>query len=301
MRKATPTRFRSEFGFESPNFSVDENGNIVANSITTEETATGGTEPIVDFTVVDNTNFFAITEVAGTTPSIEMEKGRTYIFELSMTADNRFYVYVKGVGGEANTLYENIRHSDGSTGTDAQGKADGYLYVIVQNDTPDLLYGNLPETILGDITIIDPSGVFSKVSISSTVIGNENGTSALNVQGGAYIGENLLVGKDVTSLAPTIPRLSSYTNLEVNAENRIVFQISDNYIGEVNSDGLSFSLNNSTITQSTIESTNIGEESPATGNFTQGSVSSTPVGSTDIANKRYVDGVASALSIALGT
>jgi hypothetical protein len=56
-----------------------------------------------------------------------------------------------------------------------------------------------------------------------------------------------------------------------------------------------------TITNSTIDSTVIGANSPAAGTFTNittttGTISTTPTGATDIANKGYVDAVASGLS-----
>jgi hypothetical protein len=50
------------------------------------------------------------------------------------------------------------------------------------------------------------------------------------------------------------------------------------------------------ITNSTIDSSPIGANSPSTGAFTSGTVSATPVGATDIANKQYVDYFAAGLS-----
>ena len=50
------------------------------------------------------------------------------------------------------------------------------------------------------------------------------------------------------------------------------------------------------ITNSTIDSTPIGVDTPAEGHFTSATVEDTPVGSTDVANKLYVDSVAAGLS-----
>lgn len=287
--------FESQYGFKGPGFSVDSEGNITANSIITN-VVVDDEVAIVDFniTVLDNT--FQIENYLGNNPAITIARASSYKFALALEDDTggiEFNIYSALPSTKYNT---GLIHSDGSNGIDAQGKQTGTLTFNVALNAPDTLYyGNSLGNVYGIINVVDPVGQFSTVDVNSLTNATSATTGALTVAGGASIEKDLHIGGELNMSGAGIPRLSSLTNLELNAANKIIIQIDDVKLGEINSSGIAATINNSTIND-----TVIGAISPSTAAFTTATVNNLPITDTQVSNKQYVDSTALALSIAFG-
>lgn len=285
MRNANTIPFRSEYGFSSPSFTVDTDGNIVANSITLTTAADGSTS-VVDFEVTWSGSGFLIDGYVGVNPSIELARNRTYRFSLD-TASIGFYIETID-GSDYNT---GLIHSDGDRGEDAQGKVTGILQFTVPTNAPDILKYSDGSAVIGLINVIDPIGTFSTVSVNSLTNSTNPITGALKVAGGVGIEKSLYVGELINT-----HDIESDSSLNIVAANEIKLVISDSsVIGTVDTSGLSIP-----ITNSTINNTVIGNTTPAAGTFTTAQVNNSPTNSTDVTNKNYVDTQVTALAIAFG-
>jgi cytoskeletal protein CcmA (bactofilin family) len=285
--------FESKYGFKGPGFLVDNFGNIIANSITT---SVAGAARIVDFTVTQNPTLeptdYAIAEVTGINPTITLARSSSYIFlldvptlEFKIYAENRVTLYSTG-----------LTHSDGSSGTEAQGKTSGTLVFSIATDAPDTLYyGNNNGTIFGSINVVDPVGVFSSVDINETTASTSSTTGALTVAGGVGIAGDLYVGGTLNIDGIGITKIKSSTNLELEAANQIVVKIDGDTLGIIKSTGSTVP-----VVDTTINNTAIGTTIPSTASFTSASVENLPTTDSSIANRQYVDSTALALSIAFG-
>ena len=92
-----------------------------------------------------------------------------------------------------------------------------------------------------------------------------------------------------------IAKLDSTTNLDINAANKIILQIADTKLGELNSSGLAVTINNSTI-----DNTVIGNTTPAAAAFSAATIATAPTVGSSVTNKDYVDSQALSLAIAFG-
>ena len=306
--------FESEYGFRSPGFFVDEDGNITAKSIVQQ---VGEDEDLslraVDFKVELNATgeaFVINDELAVSNPTIDINRQTSYVFslELSKVIDVDlvptvfqipFFIFADDVGSLYN---EGLVHSDGTTGEDAQGKISGKLLLQVPVDAPDTLYyGNIEQGIVVPINVADPEGSFGNLTVNSQVDSSDINSGALIVSGGAAIGKNLYVGesiftKDVSLDGIGIPVVSSATNLELAANYRIVVKIENSVLGVIGTEGSTIPINNTTI-----DGTVIGQTSPSTASFTSADVTAIPTEINNVTNKTYVDQTATALAIALGS
>jgi len=282
--------FESQYGFKGPGFAVDEFGNITATSIITS----GAQDNIgvVSYTVSESDNKYAFADIEGNNPTITLSRSASYTFGLT-TPNLRFYIY----SIFPSELYSiGLTHSDGVSGADAQGKLTGTLTFNVSLDAPDTLYyGDLAGSVFGTINIIDPIGRFSTIDINSITNATSSTTGALTIAGGASVEKDLYVGGNLNIDGVGIPRLSSLTNLELNAVNKVILQINDVKLGELNSEGLAATINNSTI-----NNTVIGAITPAAAAFSSATVLETPTADSSITNKQYVDSTALSLAIAFG-
>lgn len=296
--------FTSQYGFGSPGFEVDAQGNIIATSIVAAG-AVGGSGAS-DYAVVDESGYFIINNGIEQTPEILLTRNTRYTFTLNLS-EYTFSIYSNLIG----TLYlENLTHTsvDGALtlGVAAQGKATGSLLLTVPASAPNILYyGDLAQGIIGTIIIDDATGLFGRLTVSSQTQSTSPDTGALKVLGGAGIQKNLFVGGYITADGIDIDgvgvaNITSTTNLELDAANKIIIKNNNLFLGEINSTGLSIPINNSSISVSTINSTSIGEVTPSTAAFTSATVSQTPTATTGVANKYYVDKTATALAIAFG-
>ena len=287
--------FESQYGFKGPGFSVDSEGNIVAASIITLDSQEQDDVVFVDFTITDSDNDFFFAEEGETAnPTITLARQRSYNFSLDVP-DLKFQILA---GNEVDSLQYNtgLSHSDGSQGADAQNKSTGTLRWAVPLNAPSrLYYADQLRNNIGIINIVDPTGLFSTVDINSELNSTSSTTGAVTIAGGVGIEKDLHVGGSLNVSGVGIPRVSSLTNLELNAANKIILQVEDIKLGEISSSGLSITINNSTINNTTI-----GETAPTTAAFTSATVLNLPTVDNSVTNRQYVDSTALSLAIAFG-
>ena len=270
MKNATNSPYQSDFGFKSPGFTVDAQGNIVATSISL---STSTDNLIGDFEFTDNGTSFEIVGKDGVNPSINLARGESYTLELSLSS----FTFELVNANESEYVEFTINHSDGSTGNDAQGKSSGLLsFTIPQNYSDDtIIYRNVGTNIKGTINVIDPVGLFSSVNITDTVDSTSPETGSLLVTGGVGIKQNLTVGGEL-----------NISNLTVYNDSINVLASDSSLLGTIDNQGSSIPLKDTTITNTSLSSSTI---------------ITAPSQANDITNKTYVDSTVSALAIALGT
>ena len=305
MKRASKSQFESGYGFRSPGFAVDAEGNLTAASFNIVQDVVAG---VYDFVVseTDSTNF-TIQNYVGNNPSLTLSRGRQYTFQLSLT---NFEFYIKQSDGVTNQN-TGVSHSSGDTGLDAQGKSSGIISFLVPANAEDTLYyQNESGTARGTITVVDPEGLFSEIEVTATTNSTSATTGALTVAGGLGVAKDLYVEGSLNVAGTGISKIESFTNLELNSANKIILKIDNNTLGTLNSQGLETTLNNSNITTSTITTstialstineTTIGLTTPASAKFTAAEITTAPINNNDATNKTYVDTTVTALSIALG-
>lgn len=282
--------FESQYGFKAPGFSVDNEGNITATSIITS--AAPSESDIVDFVVGELNNAFTIVGYAASNPTITIARAGSYKFGLTVP-NLGFTIYSALPSTKYNT---GLVYQDSTTGVDAQGKLTGTLTFNVALGTPDVLYyGNALGNVYGTINVIDPVGQFSTIDVNSTANATSSTTGAVTIAGGASVEKDFYIGGELNISGLGIPRLSSLTNLELNATNKVILQVDNIKLGELNSTGLAVTINNSTI-----DNTVIGATTPSTAAFTSGTVASLPTTDTSMTNRQYVDSTSLSLAIAFG-
>lgn len=297
MKKATGTAFESDYGFKSPSFTVDALGNIIANSISTTEaigSTGGGTGSVSNYKVTENiaNTAFQFSNVEAGNPTIQLQRGTTYTFELSLV-DLQFNIYESN----GTTRYQNIIHSDGTTGILAQGKSTGLLQITINNATTEtLVYKDDSGDVSGQFEIVDPIGVFGGLNITNTTQATGLSTGALEIAGGASISKNLYLGGNLVMEGTGDISFDSSTNLTLGALNKVIIVIDGNKLGEITDEGIETPIANTTI-----DNTIIGATTPATASFTSAEASTAPTTVNSITNKAYVDQQDVALSIALGS
>jgi hypothetical protein len=311
--------FRSDYGFASPSFSVDDEGNIIATSITVS--SSGPTDPedpttsASDFKFTEQAGDFRFVTTPGSNPTITLKRNKTYSFELTLT-DLTFNIF----RDDLTTLYNTgLRHTDGTAGSNAQSKSSGILYIDVALNAPNTLYyANADGTVYGEIIVEDPEGLFSTVDINSTIDSTSATTGALTVAGGIGLEKSLTVGENASILGNAeisgtltsselsvngvgVAKLESPTNLELLAANKIIIKVSDVKIAELSSNGFeNLSVTNSTINSSTIDNTVIGGTTPSTATFSSAVINDVTTDQNSAVNKSYVDSSATALAVAFG-
>jgi hypothetical protein len=297
--------FTSQYGFSSPGFEVDAQGNIIATSIVAAG-AVGGIGAS-DYAVTDEPGYFIINNSGQQNSALAVTRNTRFTFTLDLS-EYTFSIFTDAAG---TTLYSTgLSHTsvDGvlTSAAAAQGKSTGSLLLTVAPGAPNTLYyGDATAGIIGTINVADASGLFGELSVSGTTQSTSITSGALVVAGGAGIQKNLSVGGYITTDGLDIDgvgvaNITSTTNLELDAANRIIIKNDNLFLGEINSTGLSIPINNSSISVSTINSTSIGAVTPSTAAFTSATVSQTPTAITGVANKYYVDKTATALAIAFG-
>ena len=209
-----------------------------------------------------------------------MYRGESYIIDLT-SLTNGFYLY-----NNTDQYHTGLTHADGGIGATALGKTSGRLVFAVSSTAPNnITYRNLSGTITGNISIEDPIGSFTTVTVKSTNDSNATNNGALIVTGGLGVGLQSNFGGTVNALGGVSGDLTG----SVYADNStlLVDSVSGNIVGPINN--------------STINNTTIGATTPSTAAFTSATVANTPTTATSATNKKYVDETVSALAIALGT
>lgn len=293
MKQAVKSPFESLYGFKGPGFTVDAEGNIIANSIITSDSPSSSTpSDFVDFTVTEVEDDFLIDNYEGTNPTITIARQTVYSFSLDVPG-NRFAIYDSDQSSYFST---GLTHSDGTTGDEAQVKTEGTLRFAVPISAPNVLYyGDIGKTTFGIINVIDRAGQFGNLSVTANTQSTSATTGSLTVTGGAGITGDLFIGGSLNIAGTGVSDLTSTTNLSLGAANKVIFKIDGTKIGEVNSSGLSTS-----IIDSEINNTTIGNSIPSSAAFTSATVNDNPETQLGVTNKGYVDSTATALAIAFG-
>lgn len=288
MKKAAINPFESDFGFTSPGFIVDEFGNITARSISTviiDDEATN----IVDYTITDNGTEFLFSGLSGGNPSITLVRGTTYRFQLNLT-NFRFFLFREDGISDYNL---GLLHSDGDRGSAALGKTTGLLSITVpQTYTSEdvIIYSNEQQTVTGNFNLQYPTGVFGELTSNAGIASTSATTGTLKVDGGVGITGDVFIDGELNLAGVGIPKLTSLTNLEFDAKNKIIIKIDNTKLGEINSSALEIPLANSTINNTTISNSQLENTT----------VAAKPTVNNEVANKIYVDDTVTALAIALG-
>jgi len=284
--------FKSDFGFSSNGFVVDDEGNISAKSITLVEIEEELGDLPADYTFSDSTGNFRYSGNVTDNPEITVFRTKATIIDLSLSL-----LVFNIVTDDKTTFYSNgLVHSDGGTGDAAQSQQDGRLSWTVPVNAPDTLYyANADGTIFGTINVQNAPSAFSEVKITNQTESISSLTGALTVAGGVGIAGDLYVGGTLNIDGIGITSLSSTTNLEIEAANEIIVKIDGTRLGVVKTTGSSVP-----VVDTTINNTVIGTTTPAAAAFTSATVNSLPTTGTSVSNKTYVDRTALALSIAFG-
>lgn len=303
MKKAVIEQYSSEYGFKSPGFLVDDEGNITATSISLTNELNSA---VVDYRLTDEDGAIIVSGLVGTFPNFDIFKSRTITLELSL--DTRLLYFYKE---DKTTLYNatNLVHSSGDSGLSAQGKSTGLIELTVSPtyDQSVIYYTDQEADIFGTITINDPIGTFGSLSVTSALESTSSTTGSLTVAGGVGIAKTLNVGVSlntplIESQILSVSEITSTQGLTFEANPQItVLGTDSSQIGIINDIGSTIPVVNTTIKNSVINGTTIGLETPAAAEFTEAKVEKIPIDETDISNKSYVDITATALSIALGS
>ena len=283
---------KSKSGFESNGFIVDADGNIFAKSLALVDTAPVDAGLPADYSFVEVAGNFRISGGITDNPTITVFRTKTTTIDLELSS-----LVFNIVTADKTTLYSTVlSHDDGESGDAAQGQKTGRLSWTIPVTAPDTLYyANVDGTIFGTITVLNAPSAFSEVNITGNVASTSSTTGALTVAGGVGITGDLYIGGSLNIDGVGITSISSSTNLEFNATNKVILQIDNIKLGEINSTGLSIPINNSTI-----DNTTIGATTPATGAFTSATVANAPTVDSSVSNKQYVDSTALSLAIAFG-
>ena len=300
MNKTVQHPFQSDFGFKSPNFTIDNNGNIVANSISFRKL----TPDTIDYALTDNDNgAIQITGLTGIYPSISLDKERSYNISLSLDSA-RFYIYEQ----DQTTLYnKSIVHSDGSSGDSSHGKNLGTITITIPEsyDKTILYYTDQTKSQFGSINIKDPVGKFRNITITDTDEATSADTGVLQIAGGAGIKGNIFVEKDLHFSATQEQKITAGNDLTINSNTKLQFKINNTNIGTITSSGstvpiINTSAENLTINGSSIDNTMIGSTTASTAKFSSADVVTTGSNLTSVPNKSYVDNTALSLAITFG-
>lgn len=297
MKKITGTEFRSDYGFSSPNFVVDSLGNLTANSITTE-TDTGGTD--ADFSIFDNENGGIFIEgLTGLNPAFSIAKTQTTVLEINLDLNNLFLLKE-----DQETLLDvGLRHSSGDVNLNAQGKNSGFYSLNIPANFPEdtIYYTDGERSFYGEISVVDPVGIFSTLSITDTSDSISADQGALTVAGGIGIGKSISAGDTITAPLLTVSDISPEGDLNLNIATRISVIGSDSTtVGIIDNEGTNLPIKDTTVVNSSINNSTIGLSTPSSAKFTAASVSGAPVTNNDITNKSYVDTQTVAFSVVFG-
>lgn len=310
-------QFESEFGFKSPNFSVDDDGNVTLRSISyivpPDENVLDA-----DYTLTSTGSSFFVAETGTINPTLSLTRGESYTFQITLTGIS-FNLFV------GNLLYNSgLRFTEDGTnfvsGEDAQNQTNGYIVFTVPADAPDQLFiKDIAQTSSLILNIADPVFTGNGNFANLTVTGNVNMLGS---------GSNISIAPTGTGSLTINPVQGTLSNMAVNATTftasdtvsitpiaRDVTIIPSNTGRLILDSGTTGSLNNVDIGNTTPSTGNftslsasagslnnvvIGNITPTTGNFTNVSIQENPVNGNDVTTKRYVDSTSIALAIAFG-
>jgi len=321
----------SKYGFKGPGFTVDSEGNVQVKSLSSEVLITDiavtqdDTSTVTSYDITESAGQFAVDGVSPN-PAITVVKGRTYRFNIDLTAlswNIRDSLNVDVSTGISHTV-------DGitTTGTGANNVQDGYVewtvptsgtgfyYADIDGDPFKLFVLEEPEVtgtgtftslivtgtseLRGEVTINDDVNLNELLKVHNTTNSTSSSTGAVVIKGGVGIEKDVhiagdLIAKSFKSNDVGVPTLSSNTNLQFEADNAVVFKVEGVERGRITSLGSDLRIINTTIND-----TVIGNSGPAEGTFTNANIKNTPTNADHAATKQYVDSADIVFSIAFG-
>ena len=191
--------FESDYGFKSPGFSVDINGNVTLRSVTytleQEEAAVDnqyvvrqlGAVPSAEFTMDEQ--YVTGTQILQNNPTLTLTRGTTYSFKLMTLPQLTFSLFfrtddnpVVNLQGIGNCAYYNdgVSHTTSgtpavtTTGEQAQTKTNDVTTLNLSPTAPtNIYYGNADGSVFGTINTVDPTitgvGSFSSLLVTGDV------------------------------------------------------------------------------------------------------------------------------------
>lgn len=277
--------FDSSFGFSSPGFSVDQNGNVTVKSLNITSVVTPVTG--ADFTVREVSGQFVFDDLVGDNPNISLTKGTIYKIDLFLTS---LTFNIRDGSSDFNTgVKHTATNGTESLGSAAQGKQTGRITFAVPDTSPSLLsYEGTLGVPAGTIAVNDVLttgvGSFTRLVVTGNVTQNGadavislapsgTGTVTINPAGGGAL-NNMVIG-DITPLAGTFTDIVGTT-----------LTITD-------------SMTINPTTPGTIDNMAIGSSVPSTGVFTSLVSSGTVTATNYITTGTGVPTIDSASSIVL--
>ena len=160
MSTTVNTPLRSDFGFKSPQFTVDAQGNISATTLTL---ASGGADQIAaDFNFIESAGNFRFDGESNNQPTLTVYRNQTTTIDLAFTT-LVFKIFSSVAVGNTVVYSSGLRHSDSTVGVSAQGKNTGRLTWTIPLGAPDTLYyGNVDGTVYGIINVLDQGEGFKE-------------------------------------------------------------------------------------------------------------------------------------------
>ena len=311
-------QFESDFGFKSPNFSVDDDGNVTLRSISYIVPPDEEVSLDADYTITDTGNSFFISELGTTNPTLSLIRGESYTFQINLS-NITFNIFNSVI------LYNSgLRFTDdGDTyleGALAQNQSTGYVIFTVPGDAPDQLFIKDSSQISACIlNIEDPvftgNGNFANLTVTGnvnmlgsgstiTVAPTGNGSLTLNPSQGSL--SNMAVNATTLTASDTVTLTPVARDVTIIPSNIGRLILDSGATGSLNNVDIgdtapaAGNFTNLSATAGTLNNVIIGNNTPSTGNFTTISLQQAPVNNTDVTNKNYVDGTATALAIAFG-
>ena len=314
-------KFESEFGFRSPGFEVDNQGNVTLRSITYSIIEEEG-PAAADFDITQNIagTAFNVGGVVGDNPTITLEKGTTYTFNITLS--NLTWNIKTGDGSSPfNDGLSMVVNGVTYSGPDAQGRTSGVFTFDVPVDAPDnLRFSDSDGLPFGLITCTEPVITGNASFRTLTVAGNLNalgtdadirlqptglGTVQISAGSGSITGLN--INANTLSAASTVTLQPVDQNVTIIPTGSGVLTINSGATGTINNVDIGTSVpgsgtfDNLNATSGALNGVTIGATTPATGSFTTVSATGTPSNVNDLTNKGYVDSNSIAFAIALGS
>ena len=289
MPTTVNTPLRSDYGFKSPSFTVDANGNISATTLTLSVNSDEA-GVAADYDFVESAGNFRFDGESNNQPTLTVYRYQTTTIDLAFTT-LVFKIFSSVAVGNTVVYSSGLRHSDSTVGVSAQGKNTGRLTWTIPLGAPDTLYyGNVDGTVYGIINVLDQTRNFSEVSITNTTQSTSPTTGALKVTGGLGVVRNANFGGtlSVASMITATGGVTGDLNGSVYSDSStlLVDSVNGRIVGPINN--------------STIDNTSIGATTPSTAAFTTATLSGAVTGVTAVPNKKYVDETATAFAIAFG-
>ena len=178
MPTTVNTPLRSDYGFKSPSFTVDANGNISATTLTLSVNSDEA-GVAADYDFVESAGNFRFDGESNNQPTLTVYRNQTTTIDLAFTT-LVFKIFSSVAVGNTVVYSSGLRHSDSTVGVSAQGKNTGRLTWTIPLGAPDTLYyGNVDGTVYGIINVLDQTRNFSEVSITNTTQSTSPTTGAL--------------------------------------------------------------------------------------------------------------------------